>query len=298
LENSVICFSIVVPTFNRGQLIKQTIGSFLKQDNISLELIIVDDGGQDNTEVLVNEINDQRIRYVKTENRERGAARNFGAKIARGNYINYFDSDDIASPCLSDLHLFILENNSPDVVYGLIENVTEEGTPIEVVTQAYPDFKKSLLHNNFLACGAVFIKREVALRFPFSEDRRLSATEDWEAWLRLFSNHDFVKFPAIVFKQRLHSSRSLANVRSSRVTEREIVFVDHIRRHQDVLAKRFSSSELNLLIADRYTLIALTQTESGSRKVAVNYLFNSFFISPFVVQRRRFWAVLKKLILG
>ena len=64
--------------------------------------------------------------------------------VSQGIYVNYFDSDDIYNPCLSELYQFILKNNSPDVIYGLIENVTEVGAPIEHNELRYSTFKKNI----------------------------------------------------------------------------------------------------------------------------------------------------------
>jgi len=296
LETSSPYFSIVIPTFNRAQLLLSSVRSVLSQRDISFEIIVVDDGSQDNTGLLIAEIEDERVKYIKTPNRERGAARNAGLLISKGEYVNYFDSDDIFNPHLADLYKFIENNDSPGVVYGLIENVTENGESVEIIESAFPDFKKSLLFNNFLACGSVFIKREIALKFLFSEDRRLSGTEDWELWLRLYSIHNFVQFPFVVFKQRLHSNRSLSQASADRTKEREIVFIEHIRKNYPLLSNRFSKVELNTLMADRYSLIALAHCESGSKTKAARYLMSAIKISLFVVKRKRFWAVLKKLI--
>jgi glycosyltransferase involved in cell wall biosynthesis len=292
-----IIFTIIIPTFNRAKLVCSTIQSILAQRNASFEIIVVDDGGWDNTFQLISKLNDTRIKYVKTENRERGAARNSGLQIANGVYVNYFDSDDLLTSSLSEIEEFILNNNSPDIIYGLIENISEDGRSIEVVKPPYSNFKTNILHNNFLACGSVFVKRQIALQYLFSEDRRLSGTEDWELWLRLYSMHDFVRFPKVVFKQRQHPLRSLVTVPVTRVIERETIFIEHIDRSQGLLLKRFSKSELDLLIADRYTLIALAQCESGMKKQGLRYLFKSLNSALTVLGRKRFWAILKKLIL-
>ena len=79
-----ILFSIVVPTYNREKFIVKTIQSLLNQTYNNFELLIIDDGSTDNTEKVVREIEDQRIQYHQKENGERGAARNYGAKLAKG----------------------------------------------------------------------------------------------------------------------------------------------------------------------------------------------------------------------
>ena len=94
MENKIL-FSIIIPTYNRASLIKETINSVLLQDYPNFEIIIVDDGSTDDTENIVKSIEDSRINYHKKTNAERGAARNFGIKLAKGEYITFLDSDDI-----------------------------------------------------------------------------------------------------------------------------------------------------------------------------------------------------------
>ena len=88
--------SIVVPTYNRAHLIEKTILSLLTQTDNRYEIIIVDDGSTDDTERVVKAYLSEKLSYFKKENGERAAARNFGTQKARGQYINWFDSDDLA----------------------------------------------------------------------------------------------------------------------------------------------------------------------------------------------------------
>src|SRR5437764_8362427 len=90
--------SVVVPSYNRADLIGKTLRSLQQQEYDQYEIIVIDDGSTDNTEEVVKAIGDQRISYIKKGNAERAAARNFGARIAKGEYVNFFDSDDLALP--------------------------------------------------------------------------------------------------------------------------------------------------------------------------------------------------------
>src|SRR5262245_14815065 len=92
------CFSIIVPSYNRAAVISRTIDSVLKQDFKDFELIIVNDGGADNTAEVVSKFQDQRVKYFEKANEERGAARNYGIKKASGEYLTFLDSDDFLRP--------------------------------------------------------------------------------------------------------------------------------------------------------------------------------------------------------
>ena len=88
--------SIIMPSFNTGRFIKKTINSVLNQTYKNWELIIVDDCSNDNTDEIVNNINDSRIRYFKNRSNVGAAlSRNKALKEARGKWIAFLDSDDL-----------------------------------------------------------------------------------------------------------------------------------------------------------------------------------------------------------
>jgi len=87
--------SVVLPTFNRANLVSRAIKSVLAQSHKHLELIIIDDGSDDHTKEVVDSFTDPRIRYMHHgKNRGGAAARNTGIKAATGDYIAFLDSDD------------------------------------------------------------------------------------------------------------------------------------------------------------------------------------------------------------
>jgi glycosyltransferase involved in cell wall biosynthesis len=90
--------SIVMPTYNRAQYILETIKSIQKQTYCSWELIIVDDGSDDNTRQLVNQINDERVTYYYNSHVGMEHTRKIGLDIAKGDFIGFMDSDDLWAP--------------------------------------------------------------------------------------------------------------------------------------------------------------------------------------------------------
>ncbi|MBK7856746.1 MAG: glycosyltransferase family 2 protein [Bacteroidetes bacterium] len=103
-------FSFVIPTYNRASLIGKTIQTLLNQSYQNFEVIVVDDGSTDNSEEVVNAFDPSKVSFHKIPNCERGAARNYGAKISKGDYINFFDSDDLAYPHHLQTALDLIQN--------------------------------------------------------------------------------------------------------------------------------------------------------------------------------------------
>jgi len=87
--------SVIIPTYNRADLIGHTIKSALNQSWQNLEIIVVDDASTDDTRTVVQAIPDPRIRYIGLEkNSGPSTARNTGVEQARGHFISFLDSDD------------------------------------------------------------------------------------------------------------------------------------------------------------------------------------------------------------
>lgn len=97
--------SIIVPVYNVEKYIVKCVGSLLLQDYDDYEIVVVDDGTPDlSIKVLKESIQSDKITIIHQENRGLSAARNSGLKIARGDYIWFFDSDDwVDKNCLGDI---------------------------------------------------------------------------------------------------------------------------------------------------------------------------------------------------
>ena len=96
--------SIIIPTYNAGQYIKEALASVLAQSFQDFEVIIIDDGSTDDTAQKVKTLCDPRILYVYKENQGPAAARNYGLNLVRGEYIAFLDVDDLWEPHKLEMH--------------------------------------------------------------------------------------------------------------------------------------------------------------------------------------------------
>ena len=107
--------SIVMPTYNRAEFISETIRSIQKQTYAAWELIIIDDGSDDNTRQIINQIRDERISYHFTPHIGMEHCRKIGLEIVKGDYIGFMDSDDLWAPTkLQKQVRYLLENREID----------------------------------------------------------------------------------------------------------------------------------------------------------------------------------------
>ena len=131
--------SIVLPSFNRAQVLSKAVESILRQTYKDFELIIVDDGSTDNTADVVKNFNDDRIVYVRQENAGACVARNNGIEHSRGEYIAVQDSDDIWHEDKLEKQLKTIQDKNADIVFcrmnrmsggkkiGLVSDYFKEG---------------------------------------------------------------------------------------------------------------------------------------------------------------------------
>jgi glycosyltransferase involved in cell wall biosynthesis len=112
--------SIIIPTHNRAHLIGETLDSVLAQTYLNWECIIVDDGSSDNTDEVVGEYTkkDTRFKYYHRTNEHLpggNGARNYGFKMSQGEYVNWFDSDDLMIDAFMENHVRNLDSDRADV---------------------------------------------------------------------------------------------------------------------------------------------------------------------------------------
>ena len=140
----MIKVSIIVPIYNTGKYLKKCIDSLLSQTEKNIEVILVNDGSTDNSEDIIKEYKDKRIRYISKPNEGIGKTRNRGIKEAKGKYLMFIDSDDYISSNCVEVMLSMATSNNADIVIsnfykdydGKLENVN------------YPFFKPSSLKDN------------------------------------------------------------------------------------------------------------------------------------------------------
>ena len=111
--------SIIIPTYNRANVLPASIQSVLQQTDADFELLVIDDGSDDNTDTVVESMNDARIRYLKMPaNKGVAAARNEGIRQAKYDYIAFQDSDDYWMPDKLEKQMtFMTQNPETGLLY-------------------------------------------------------------------------------------------------------------------------------------------------------------------------------------
>jgi glycosyltransferase involved in cell wall biosynthesis len=286
-------FSIILPTFNRAHYLERPIQSVLEQTFGDFELLIVDDGSTDNTESLVQQTKDARIKYFKKNNEERSIARNFGVNVATGQYVCFLDSDDkLHSNHLEVAHNVIVKNNYPEVCHLGFETINENGDQLTRHIDLHVDTENRLIEENIFSCNAIFIRHEIANQYPFINHRMAVISEDWYVWLRLISRFTFCFDPTITSSVIEHNDRSLRNINPDKLIASTNLIIQNLEK-DDAFKAKFGK-KVNYFFSNQYTLISLVLALTKRRRALVlRYLVKAMKSDLSVARRRRFLASIK-----
>lgn len=188
--------SVVLPTYNRADLLRRAIGSITAQTYRNLEIIVVDDASTDDTERVVEDMDDPRIRYIRLAARKGApAARNTGIRAARGDFVAFQDSDDEWMPDKLEKQMAIMDSpgGKVDIVYSGFLRYGANTTvyiPEPRVAARQGDILSQLLLGNFVSTQTLLLRRGCLERAGMF-DERMERYQDWELAIRLAKIYRF-----------------------------------------------------------------------------------------------------------
>tara|TARA_R110002096_G_C14640386_1_gene725525 strand:+ start:1093 stop:2046 length:954 start_codon:yes stop_codon:yes gene_type:complete len=268
--------SIIIPTYNRANLILETLNSIKEQTYTHLECIVVDDGSTDDTEKILTEfcLKDKRFQFHHRPNSSpKGAnsCRNYGFKLSQGTYINWFDSDDFMHQDKLKIQVEALEKSEFSfsvcqtlVFENSIENIIGLRHGIIYSDKSFEDYLSRKII--WMTPSAVW-KKEFLLKLDYLFDEELQAAQEWEFHCR-----------ALFVSPTYH------------VTEKSLVY---IRRHLESISYNndIEKRELNYLVAREKVFNFLKE-----KKIKNNYLIK-YFITQYkqYLKKRDFSTAIKIL---
>ena len=208
-------FSVIIPTFNRDGFVQEAINSVFQQSFDDFEIIVVDDGSDDNTEKTLRSFSDKRFCYVRQNNKGVSYARNCGLNIAEGKFICFLDSDDLWKEDKllrtyetighnSDIKIF----HTQEVWYKNNEIVEQHKKHRKPCGDAY----SALVDICNIGMSTVVMDRSIFdIIGNFDED--LEACEDYDFWLRITCQYPvYLIDEVLTIKRGGHSDQLSQNI--------------------------------------------------------------------------------------
>jgi len=208
--------SVIIPTYNRANFIRNTILGVINQTYTDWELLIVDDGSTDNTKEVIDEFvkNDKRIKYFYEENSGcPSVPRNLGIEKASGKYVAFLDSDDEWFPTKLEKQLAIFENsNNPKLGVVACYLYVKDYKTGKIVSKHDKYYRGDVLDKlintklNLFTASCVMTKMSILKEVgPF--DPMFKVSEDSDMWLRISENgYEFDYVPEYLFNYLVHDN--------------------------------------------------------------------------------------------
>lgn len=200
--------SIIIPTYNRKDIIINSIQSVLNQTYKNIEVIVIDDCSSDNTDNEINKIKDNRFRYIKIrKNKGSNYCRNLGIKKATGQYISFLDSDDKMLNNKLEKQIINMKINKSNFDFCKIRiyinnnnNLNKLDIPKEkqIKNILNGNIIDELCRDNFISTQSILVEKKILEKFLF--DEKLPRLQDYDLALRIipkvkvsFTNEKLVK---------------------------------------------------------------------------------------------------------
>ncbi|OGM13712.1 hypothetical protein A3A76_02540 [Candidatus Woesebacteria bacterium RIFCSPLOWO2_01_FULL_39_23] len=193
-------------------MLQRALDSVTKQDYTNLEIIVVDDGSNDNTEQVVKRDNDKRIKYYRKKNSGPADSRNYGLKKAKGKYICFLDDDDTIKPDKINKQVKFLKLNSRCVfcytnAYFYLHN--KQFLYINHVPEN--TYLSLLLKKNYLICPSVMVRKQALVGIKLFQ-KKYEPVEDFELWLRLAKKYPFGYLNHPSYSYNVHGANLTKNI--------------------------------------------------------------------------------------
>lgn len=272
--------SVVIPAYNAAALIGETLDSVLAQTYPNLEVLVVDDGSTDDTPQVLDRYAD-RIRVLRQANAGQAAARNCGAREARGELMAFLDSDDLWDPDKIARQVALL-GRFPEAlaVYCDHRSIDAKGhllSPSAAVVHPRPsgDILRALLLGPCIITPGLVLLRRAAFDATdgFDESASMRGHEDYALWLRLATRGPFVYSPDTLVSYRRHPQQATRQqhyeLQMSRAKLTALLAIRqavHANRNEDL--KRL----YNWVLGETYVIAAWAMRQAGryaeSRSIA------------------------------
>lgn len=289
--------SIIIPIFNRADLLPETLNSILNQSDANWECILVDDGSTDATwTVLQNYVaKDPRFRIFKRQdfNKPKGAnaCRNLGIEKSKGEYLLFFDSDDLMMEnAISDHHKFIDQHHSD---LNILQSVYFGVESLNMKKIVSGDIHSPNLVEEFFRKETVWITHNPVVSKSFLNQHHivfnesLKAAQDWEFFIKiLVRNPKITSFENIGTQMRIHNESISSNEEGKALKyfhyykARNLIFNDYLSENQrnnlKDYYKDYSTNLLRELIKmqkyDWAKEIIINETDGKKRLINLSFL--------------------------
>lgn len=225
--------SVVIPCYNDAKYIKQCVDSALYQTYPKLEIIVIDDGSNEETRLILKKMESSITALVVQDNQGQSSARNRGIEIAKGEYILTLDSDDFFEPSFCEKAVKMIRGKeNVKIVTCYAKRIRHSGYDIFKPSGGY--LKEFLNYN--CALGTSLFRRRDALMIKGYDESMKKGFEDWEFFIRLLRDGG----KAVVIPEVLYNYRKRENTTTVLANKNKYTLLRYLySKHEDLYKEHF-----------------------------------------------------------
>jgi glycosyltransferase involved in cell wall biosynthesis len=213
----------IIPTLNRSRLLSRAVASALRQEDVAVEVIVVDDGSTDETPERLARIADERLRVIRSETRGGvSRARNIAVEAARAHWVAFLDDDDVWAPRKLRAQLDSAADDVALVCSGAVF-IDRDGV---VLSERLPeiqdeDYAEALLSTNAVGSPSGVLAQKELVRAVGGFDESLPRSQDWDLWIRLAREGRVVACREILYAYMVHAGAASAGDQEQQAADHE-----------------------------------------------------------------------------
>lgn len=279
--------SIILPTYNGADYIRESIRTCLEQTHSAIELVIVDDCSTDETpRILQDYAADARVKVIRhPQNAKLPTALNTGFAQATGDYLTWTSDDNLFVPtAIEEMVAYLEEHPQVGFVYTDYDLIDEDGSLIRRVEAGPPD------HLRERCAITSFLYRREVYEAVGDYDPKLFRIEDYDYWLRVAQHFNLAWYPKSLYLYRRHSGSLTSN--------------DHLENRAEMFdkinAKYYGPdpTRKNRVLTDFYIAEAFESHERGERRNVLNYAFKAIRRDLSILNNRGVWSIMIQAVFG
>jgi glycosyltransferase involved in cell wall biosynthesis len=289
--------SVIIPTYNRRDLVKEAVYSVLQQSFTDFEVLVIDDGSTDNTQDITKQIDNKQVRYYYKENGGISNARNTGLSKAKGKYVALLDSDDLWPKKYLEIMLNKLERN-PDygMAYSSFKDIYPDGREAEGLSpERYLSGQLTMNYFGKMPCilPSATIFRKSAIEDLFF-DEHLKYTEDIDFFLRLSAKTKFLYVPDVSVTRKVQPD-SMSFEAGTNLSPNTVLILERFYLHLGG-DKIVPAKTAKRKISRMYRSLARKHYRHGHRKAAISLFKKAISYYPYALQY--YTGLLKAMLLS
>gem|GEM_PF-1081946 len=269
--------SVIIPAYNRAELVAETIASLRAQTWKALEVIVVDDGSEDDTLRILKGIpslgDGRTLLIMEQTNAGVSAARNRGTRGSTGEFIMYLDSDDTLVPDAIEDYVETIRRSGSDYCYSSIGVVDAQGCqqPDQGFWHSQPSVPGDMITNMWLVHAACYRRAAIILAGPWNEE--MAGCEDHEFNMRIKWTSHGTHLPGIQGYYRIHSADQLHQQYGvGRNFAPDLIMLENFTAWLE--QREVIPSAIRRMFAERYRFIAFRQGCIGDMETKNRALLN------------------------